>query len=96
MYKKTYSQLTFIFEMFRRNQLSPYHPIMSDLIKYDDIIEELFELRDDLKDTDKNDIEEIDALNEAIKELDARKKSQWRHMMERFVVNTHYYPYLEE
>ena len=93
---KTYHQLTFIFETFRRRQLSPYHPLTSELVKFEDIIDELHETRDDLKYArDKGDMEEeVEDLEEVVQELEGMKKKQWRHLMESFVVNTHYHPYL--
>ena len=95
---KTYHQLTLIFEMFRRKQLNPYHPLINELVKFEDIVDELHETRDDLKYAkDKGNMEEdVEDLEEVVQELEGMKKKQWRHLMESFVVNTHYHPYLED
>ena len=93
---KTYHQLTLIFEMFRRKQLNPYHPLINELVKFEDIVNELHETRDDLNYAkDKGDMEEeVEDLEEVVQELEGMKKKQWRHLMESFVVNAHYHPYL--
>ena len=96
MRTKTYDQLTIIFERFRRRELSAYHPIMSDLVKYEDILDELSEMREDFKYTEDDDIEEKEAILEEITSIDKRRLRQWQYMMKRFVVDTHYYDYINE
>ena len=95
---KTYHQLTLIFEMFRRKQLNPYHPLINELVKFEDIVNELHETRDDLNYAKgKGGMEEeVEDLEEVVQELEGMKKKQWRHLMESFVVNAHYHPYLED
>ena len=96
MRTKTYDQLTIIFERFRLRKLSAYHPIMSDLVKYEDILDELSEMREDFKYTEDDDIEERTAIAEEISTIDKRRLRQWQHMMERFVVDTHYHDYIND
>ena len=69
MRTKTYDQLTLIFQRFRRRELSAYHPIISDLVKYEDILDELSEMREDLECVDPDDIEERKAIVEEIVNL---------------------------
>ena len=92
---KTYHQLTGIFEIFKTRKLSPYHPLINELVKYEDILNELDETKDDLQYAkDKGDMEEeVEDLEEVVLELEGMKKKQWRHLMESFVVNAHYHPY---
>ena len=93
---KTYHQLTGVFEIFITRKLSPYHPLINELVKYEDILNELAETKDDLQYAkDKGDMEEeVEDLEEVVQELEGMKKKQWRHLMESFVVNAHYHPYL--
>jgi len=93
---KTYHQLTGIFEIFKTRKLSPYHPLINELVKYEDILNELAETKDDLQYAkDKGDMEEeVEDLEEVVQELEGMRLKQWRHMMESFVVNAHYHPYL--
>ena len=92
---KTYSQLTEVFKMYQKSDLSPYHPLINELVKYEDILEALAEMKEDLEYTDEDDVEEQEALKEEIQNLAKRKKRQWSFLMESFVVNTYYHPYLE-
>ena len=93
---KTYHQLTDVFKMYQESKLSPYHPLINGLVKYEDILNELAETLDDLQYAkDKGDMEEeVEDLEEVVEELEGMKKKQWRHLMETFVVNAHYHPYL--
>ena len=93
---KTYHQLTGVFEIFKTRKLSPYHPLINELVKYEDILNELAETKDDLQYAkDKGDMEEeVEDLEEVVLELEGMRLKQWRHMMESFVVNTYYHPYL--
>ena len=91
---KTYSQLTEIFKLYQKSDLSPYHPLISELVKYEDILEEIVEMKEDLTYTEDDDVEEQEALKEEIENLEKRKKRQWSFLMESFVVNTYYHPYL--
>lgn len=93
---KTYHQLTRIFGIFLDRKLSPYHPLISEMVKYEDILDELTETKDDLQYAkDKGDMEEeVEDLEEVVQELEGIRLKQWRHMMESFVVNAHYHPYL--
>jgi len=92
---KTYHQLTDVFKMYQQSKLSPYHPLINELVKYEDILNELSETQDDLQYAkDKGDMEEeVEDLEEVVQELEGMKKKQWRHLMESFVVNAHYHPY---
>ena len=92
---KTYHQLTDIFKMYQNKNLDPYHPLIKELVKYEDILDELAETKDDLQYAKENGdmVEEVEDLVEVVEELEVMKKKQWRHMMESFVVNTHYHPY---
>ena len=96
MRTKTYDQLTLIFERFRRRELSAYHPIISDLVKYEDILDELSEMREDLSYADDDDEDEKAALIEEISAIDKRRLRQWQYMMERFVVDAHYYDFIND
>ena len=91
---KTYSQLTEVFKLYQKSDLSPYHPLIKELVKYEDILEEIAEMKEDLEYTEEDDAEEQEALKEEIQNLEKRKKRQWSFMMESFVVNTYYHPYL--
>ena len=93
---KTYHQLTDVFKMYQQSKLSPYHPLINELVKYEDILNELAETKDDLQYAkDKGDMEEeVEDLEEVVEELEGMKKKQWRHLMESFVVNAYYHPYL--
>ena len=91
---KTYSQLTEVFNLYKKNDLSPYHPLIMELSAYEDILEEIDEMKEDLEYAEKDDVEEQEAIKEEIQNLEKRKKRQWSFMMESFVVNTYYHPYL--
>jgi hypothetical protein len=93
---KTYHQLTEVFKLYRQSDLSPYHPMINELVKYEDILDELAETKDDLQYAkDKGDMEEeVEDLVEVVEELEDMRLKQWRHMMESFVVNAHYHPYM--
>ena len=93
---KTYHQLTDVFKMYQQSKLSPYHPLINELVKYEDILNELAETQDDLQYAkDKGDMEEeVEDLEEVVQEIEGMKKKQWRHLMESFVVNAYYHPYL--
>ena len=91
---KTYSQLTEVFKLYQKSDLSTYHPLIKELVKYEDILEEIAEMKEDLEYTEEDDAEEQEALKEEIQNLEKRKKRQWSFMMESFVVNTYYHPYL--
>ena len=93
---KTYHQLTGVFEIFKTRKLSPYHPLINELVKYEDILNELDETKDDLQYAkDKGNMEEeVEDLEEVVQELEGMRLKQWRHMMESFVVNAYYHPYL--
>jgi len=93
---KTYHQLTDVFKMYQESSLSPHHPLIKEMVKYEDILDELAETQDDLQYAkDKGDMEEeVEDLVEVVEELEGMKKKQWRYLMESFVVNAHYHPYL--
>ena len=93
---KTYHQLTDIFKIFKNRKLSPYHPLIAELVKYEDILDEIAETQDDLEYAKgKGDMkEEVEDLEEVVQELEGMRLKQWRHMMESFVVNAYYHPYL--
>ena len=91
---KTYHQLTEVFKLYQKSDLSPYHPLVMELVKYEDILENLSEMKEDLEHTEKDDVEGQDALKEEIEILEKRKKRQWSFLMESFVVNTYYHPYM--
>ena len=93
---KTYHQLTEVFKLYKKSDLSPYHPLIKEMVKYEDILDELVETKEDLQYAkDKGDMEEeVTDLEEVVQELEGMKKKQWRHLMESFVVNAHYHPYL--
>ena len=94
---KTYHQLTEVFKLYQKSDLSPYHPLIKEMVKYEDILDELAETQDDLQYAkDKGNMEEeVEDLEEVVQELEGMRLKQWRHMMESFVVNTYYHPYLE-
>jgi len=92
---KTYNQLTEIFKLYQKKDLSPFHPLIRELVKYEDILDELSEMTEDLGFVDEDDVEEQEAFKEEIASLEKRKKRQWGFLMESFVVNTYYHPYLE-
>tara|TARA_B100000674_G_scaffold386738_1_gene330238 strand:- start:1290 stop:1592 length:303 start_codon:yes stop_codon:yes gene_type:complete len=93
---KTYHQLTEVFKLYRKSDLSPYHPLIKELVKYEDILDELAETEEDLQYAkDKGDMEEdVADLKEVVEELEGMRLKQWRYMMESFVVNAYYHPYL--
>ena len=93
---KTYHQLTDIFEIFKTRKLSPYHPLIAELVKYEDILDEIAETQDDLQYAkDKGDMEEeVEDLEEVIQELEGMKMKQWRYMMESFIKDAYYYDYI--
>jgi len=94
----TFRQLTHIFEIFQERKLSPYHPLINELVKYEDILNELAETQDDLQYAkEKDDMEEeVEELEKIVKDLESQRLSQWRSMMELFVINTYYEPYVGE
>ena len=93
---RTFNQLTQIFKIFQDRKLSPYHPLISELVKYEDILNELAETQDDLQYAkDKGDMEEeVEDLEEVIQELKGMKMKQWRYMMESFIKDAYYYDYI--
>jgi chemotaxis protein histidine kinase CheA len=93
---RTFNQLTQIFKIFQDRKLSPHHPLIRALVRYEDIINELAETRDDLQYAkDKDDMEEeVEDLKEVIQELERMKKKQWSHMMESFIKDAYYYDYI--
>ena len=95
MNMKTYRQLSEIYELFRRKELSPHHPLIMDLNKFEEIEQELREMFVDLQYTDEDDIEEQQDIREEIGKIEVRKKRQWSFLMESFKVNEHYYNYLK-
>ena len=94
MNMKTYRQLSKIYELFQRKELSPHHPLIMELNKFEEIEGELREMFVDLQYTDEDDIEEQQSIREEIDNIEKRKKKQWSFLMESFVVNTHYHSYL--
>ena len=94
MNMKTYRQLTDIYELFRKKDLSPHHPLIMELNKFEEIEDELREMFVDLQHADEDDIEEQQAIREEIGNIEIRKKRQWSFLMESFVVNAHYHSYL--
>jgi len=94
----TFKQLSEIFEIFKTRKLSPYHPLINHFVRYEDTLNEIAETQDDLDYAkEKDDMEEeIEELEKIIKELESQRLSQWRAMMESFVINTHYEPYVGE
>jgi len=92
---KTYHQLTDIFAMYQERNLNPYHPLIKGLVRYEDILNELSEMKEDLSYTEVDDLDEREALGEEIENLEKQKKRQWSFLMESFVVNTYYHPYFE-
>ena len=91
---KTYNQLTEIFKLYQKKDLSPFHPLIRELVKYEDILDELSEMTEDLEFVDEDDVEEQEAFREEIANLEKRKKRQWSFLMESFNVNEHYWNYL--
>ena len=91
---KTYHQLTDIFAMYQERNLNPHHPLIKSLVRYEDILDELSEMKEDLAYTEEDDLDEKEALEEEIESLEKQKKRQWSFLMESFVVNTHYHPYM--
>ena len=91
---KTYNQLTEVFKLYKNNDLNPYHPLILELVKYEDILEALIEMKEDLRYADEDDLEEQEALKEEITSLESRKKRQWSFLMESFKVNEYYWNYL--
>ena len=91
---KTYNQLTEVFKLYKNNDLNPYHPLIRELVKYEDILEALIEMKEDLRYADEDDLEEQEALKEEITSLESRKKRQWSFLMESFKVNEYYWNYL--
>ena len=91
---KTYNQLTEIFKLYQKKDLSPFHPLINELVKYEDILDEISEMTEDLSFVDVDDVEEQGAFKEEIANLEKRKKRQWSFLMESFSVNEHYWNYL--
>ena len=92
---KTYHQLTDIFKLYQERSLNPYHPLINGLVRYEDILGELAEMKEDLSYTEEDDLDEKEALEEEIQSLEKQKKRQWSFLMESFVVNVHYHSYFE-
>ena len=92
---KTYHQLIDVFKMYQERNLNPYHPLINSLVRYEDILDELSEMKEDLSYTEEDDLDEREALEEEIESLEKQKKRQWSFLMESFVVNAHYHPYLD-
>ena len=92
---KTYRQLSEIYRLCRKKELSPHHPLIMELNKFEEIEDELREMFVDLQYTDEDDIEEQQDIREEIDNIEIRKKRQWSFLMESFIVNTYYHPYLE-
>ena len=69
---KTYHQLTEVFKLYQRSVLSPYHPLIKEMVNDEDILDELSETQDDLLYAkDKGDIkEEVEDLEEVVQELE--------------------------
>ena len=82
---KTYHQLTEVFKLYQKSDLSPYHPLINELVKLEDIIDELHETRDDLKYAkDKGGMEEeVEDLEEVVQELEDLEYSVARLAMGR-------------
>ena len=93
---KTYKQLTEIYDLFRKKQLSPNHPLIMELNKFEEIEDELRMMFVDLQYTEEDDIEEQQAIREEIHNIEASKKRQWVFLMESFKVNEHYNNYIED
>ena len=91
---KTYNQLTEVFNLYQKSDLSPYHPLIMKLSAYEDILDELAEMQEDLDHTEEDDVEEQEALKEEIQNLEKRKKRQWSFLMESFIIDIHYHTYL--
>ena len=91
---KTYHQLTDIFTLYQEHNLNPYHPLIKGLVRYEDILDELSEMKEDLSYTEADDLDEREALEEEIESLEKQKKRQWSFLMESFVVNAYYHPYM--
>ena len=96
MSMKTYRQLTEIYNLFQRKELSPQHPLIMELNKFEEIEGELREMFVDLQYTDDDDIEEQQAIREEIGNIEVRKKRQWSFLMESFKVNEYYHNYIED
>ena len=92
---KTYHQLIDVFKMYQERSLNPYHPLINGLVRYEDILDELSEMKEDLSYAEEDDLDEREALEEEIESLEKQKKRQWSFLMESFVVNAHYHPYLD-
>ena len=95
MNMKTYRQLSEIYRLFRKKELSPHHPLIMELNKFEEIEDELRMMFVDLQYTEEDDVEEQQAIREEIGNIEIRKKRQWSFLMESFIVNTYYHPYLE-
>jgi len=81
--------------MYQERNLNPYHPLIKGLVRYEDILNELSEMKEDLSYTEADDLDEREALGEEIERLEKQKKRQWSFLMESFVVNAYYHPYFE-
>ena len=92
---KTYHQLIDVFKMYQERNLNPYHPLINGFVRYEDILDELSEMKEDLSYTEADDLDEREALEEEIESLEKQKKRQWSFLMESFVVNVHYHSYFE-
>ena len=90
----TYRQLSEIYRLFRKKELSPHHPLIMELNKFEEIEDELRMMFVDLQYTEEDDVEEQQAIREEIGNIEIRKKRQWSFLMESFVVNAHYHSYL--
>ena len=97
--RTVYGQLTTIYNLFSSGKLE-YHPLEDLLGIYHDAIEELDSAKKDLdsmENIDEKDFddEELDSLIEYIEELENRRDSYWRKMMELFVLDNYFYQYIE-
>ena len=95
MKTKTFNQLSKILSIFKQRDLSPYHPLIMKLSKFEEIEEEIVEMKVDYKYSDEEDIEEREAIKEEIDNLEKRKRKQWNHLMESFVIDNDYWKYLK-
>ena len=58
MNMKTYRQLSEIYSLFRKKELSPHHPLIMELNKFEEIEDELRMMFVDLQYTEEDDVEE--------------------------------------
>ena len=96
MNMKTYRQLSEIYDLFQKKKLSPHHPLIMELNKFEEIEDELKEMLEDLQYSEDDDWEEQQDIRAEIDKIEKRKKRQWFFLMESFVINTYYHPYLED